>query len=228
MAKHLAEDGYRVAIADIGTCPPQASLQAAIQMDASDERSVEAGFREAEERLGPVRVLVANAGILVTGKNGARVPMTELAVDDWDRTFAVNARGTFLCCREFLRHRNLRPVANGRVITMTSVAAQAGGTRSGAAYAASKAAIIGLTRACAHDAAPLGITANAIAPGLIDAPMLRQTIDRDGFESLVGAIPLGRIGEAGDVAAAAAFLASAESAYITGAVLDVNGGMRMQ
>jgi NAD(P)-dependent dehydrogenase (short-subunit alcohol dehydrogenase family) len=114
-------------------------------------------------------------------------------------------------------------------VTFSSVAAQLGGYNASAAYIAAKAAVIGFTKALAREAAPLGITANAVAPGLIDTEMMRIASGGAGATpASTSNIPLGRIGRPGDVAATVRFLASPEAAYITGATIDVNGGYRMQ
>jgi len=234
IARRLARDGLAVAVADIAGDAPDAmsreqdSSLRNVTMDVRVEASVEDAFRAVEAELGPIRVLVANAGVLLTHPDGSKPPLWDLESSDWDETFAVNARGTFLCCRALLRRRRANPVPHGRIVTLTSVAAQLGGLRSSASYIASKSAIIGLTKACAREAAPLGITANAIAPGLIDAPMLHQTSAGSTIADAARAVPLQRLGTVDDVAACAAFLASVESGYMTGAVLDVNGGYRMQ
>jgi NAD(P)-dependent dehydrogenase (short-subunit alcohol dehydrogenase family) len=141
----------------------------------------------------------------------------------------VNATGTFLCARAFLRRRQERPVAEGRVVTVSSVAAQLGGYNASAAYIAAKAAVLGLTKAIAREGAALGITANAVAPGLIDTDMMRLAAGGAGPTPASAAnVPLGRLGQPRDVAEAVAFLASPASAYLTGTTLDVNGGYRMQ
>src|SRR5690606_22347917 len=109
-----------------------------------------------------------------------------------------------------------------------SVAAQLGGYRSSSAYIASKSAILGLIKAGAREAAPLGVTVNAVAPGLIDAPMLRLSLDPSQDEEISRNIPMGRIGTPDDVAGAVSYLAGPDGGYVTGATLDINGGYRMQ
>jgi 3-oxoacyl-[acyl-carrier protein] reductase len=219
VAAALAEDGLTVATADLDG--------AGFAADVSDEASVRTLFDTVESSLGPVSVLVTCAGILLLREGGARPLVAETTLDEWERTFAVNARGTFLCCREYARR--LRPdTAGGRVVTISSVAAQLGGYRSSSAYIASKSAVLGLTKALGRELAERGVTVNSVAPGLIDAPMLRLSLDPADDARAAGTIPLGRIGTPGDVAAAVRFLVSPAAGYLTGVTLDVNGGYRMQ
>ena len=174
-------------------------------------------------------VLVSAAGLLLFQANGERPLIKDTTLDIWERSFAVNARGVFLCGRAYLRRREAAPLQHGRIVTFTSVAAQLGGYRSSASYIAAKSAVLGLTKAMARESAHLGVTVNGIAPGLIDTDMLRSTVTSSGaLAAAAQAIPLGRIGTVGDVAAAVRFLASEEAGYITGSVIDVNGGYRMQ
>ncbi|WP_203236232.1 SDR family NAD(P)-dependent oxidoreductase [Methylobacterium crusticola] len=196
--------------------------------DVADEASVETLFAAAERDLGPVAVLVCNAGKLLLHE-GRRPLIAETSLANWQDMLGVNATGTFLCARAFLRLRAGRPVADGRVVTVSSVAAQLGGYNASAAYIAAKAAVIGLTKAIAREGAPLGITANAVAPGLIDTDMMKLAAGGAGATPASAAnVPLGRLGRPRDVAEAVAFLASPASAYVTGTTLDVNGGYRMQ
>lgn len=235
IATRLAAQGMTVAIADLALAQAEEGVarlpgqgHIAVQVDVSNEASVEAAFTQVEHRLGPIRVLVSNAGVLLPGTDGQRPQLWDLELDNWEQTFAVNTRGTFLCGRAFVRRRRADPLAHGRVVTVSSVAAQLGGYRSSAAYIASKAAVIGLTKAIAREGAAFGITANAVAPGLIDAPMFHQTVS-SGISSDVNAlIPVGRLGTSEDVANAVGYLASRDASYVTGGVIDVNGGYRMQ
>lgn len=235
IATKLAASGMIIAIADLelaqakdGVRQLPGSGHLAVQMDVSDEASVEAGFNLAEEQLGAIRVLISNAGILLPGANGQRPQLWELDLANWEKTFSVNARGTFLCARAFVTRRRALPLPDGRVVTVSSVAAQLGGYRSSAAYIASKAAVIGLTKAIAREGAAFGITANAVAPGLIDAPMFHQTVVGGQSSDISALVPVGRLGTSEDVANAVGFLASPASSYVTGGVIDVNGGYRMQ
>ncbi|QCI66962.1 SDR family NAD(P)-dependent oxidoreductase [Phreatobacter stygius] len=231
----LASAGLTVASADIDEASARntaASLPGdghlGLHVDVANEASVEAMFERVETAIGPVAVLVSNAGRLLL-HDGRRPLVTETSLDNWQDTFAVNTVGPFLGARAYLRRRSETPVEHGRIITFSSVAAQLGGYNASAAYIAAKAAVIGLTKAVAREAAPLGITANVIAPGLIDTDMMKLAAGGAGITAATTAnVPLGRLGQPADVAAAVAFLASPASAYITGTTIDVNGGYRMQ
>lgn len=231
----LAAAGHLVAAADIDEASARdtaASLPGeghlGLHVDVASEPSVEAMFERAEKALGPVAVLICNAGRLLL-HDGRRPLVTETSLDNWQDTFAVNTVGPFLGARAYLRRRRETPVEHGRIVTFSSVAAQIGGYNASAAYIAAKAAVIGLTKAVAREAAPFGITANVIAPGLIDTDMMKLAAGGAGTTAATtGNVPLGRLGQPADVAAAVAFLASPASAYITGTTIDVNGGYRMQ
>ena len=234
VSRQLAAQGLGVIVADIdgsnaarvasGLGPGHAGLA----VDVSDEASVARLFETVETSHGPVGVLVCAAGVLIL-PGGERPLIKDMTLDNWERSFAVNARGAFLCSREFLRRREAQPVAEGRVVFFGSVAAQLGGYRSSAAYIGAKSAVLGYAKAFAREAAHLGITANAVAPGLIDTDMLRSTITSSGaLATAAQAIPLGRIGTVDDVASAVSYLVSPAAAYVTGNVIDINGGYRMQ
>ncbi|MBB4038719.1 3-oxoacyl-[acyl-carrier protein] reductase [Microvirga flocculans] len=237
IAKRLASDGWKVAIADLTLEQAEAGVaelagtgHSAWQVDVSSESSVENLFDGLEASHGPVTALVCNAGLLIM-VNNERPPLVDLTVDDWNKTHAVNALGTFLCCRAYARRRHKVPVANGRVVTTSSVAAELGGYRSSSSYISSKSAVLGFTKAVARELAPLGITVNCVAPGVIDAPMLHITSTEENraasFEKLSQSVPLGRLGRPDDLAGAVSFLLSPDASYITGATIDVNGGYRM-
>jgi NAD(P)-dependent dehydrogenase (short-subunit alcohol dehydrogenase family) len=214
VCRALAEDGVRVAIADLSA---EACVQAAealqgmghggLRMDVADEASV--------------------AGVLLFKPDGDRPLVAETALADWQRTLGVNLTGCFLSTREYARRVPPRN-DQGRIVTISSSAAQLGGYRSSAAYIASKAGVLGLTKALARELAPHGITANAVAPGLIDAPMLRLSLDPQNDAEAASRIPMNRIGVPDDVAGTIRFLVSPAAAYLTGVTIDVNGGYRMQ
>jgi len=222
----LAEAGARVAVA-ARSADKLSSLVSAIQaaggdalavpMDVSDAGQVKNGFQQILAKFGKLDILVNNAAIT------RDTLALRMKLEDWDAVLRTNLTGAHLCIQQalgaMLRQRS------GRIINLTSVVAETGNAGQ-ANYVASKAGLIGLTRAIAVEVASRSITVNAIAPGFVETPMtnpLPQEL-KDKMKSL---IPLGRFGTDRDVAAAIVFLASDEAGYITGQVLDVNGGMHM-
>jgi NAD(P)-dependent dehydrogenase (short-subunit alcohol dehydrogenase family) len=159
---------------------------------------------------------------------GKSPSIAEIDPADWDRTFAVNTRGPFFCIREYLSRRRETPVSNGRIITLSSAAAQSGGVRGGADYAASKAAVLALTKTVAREAAELGATANAIAPGPVDTPLFREMWPPGSETGLIDIMPFRRLIEPEEIAALVAFLASDAAANISGSTIDINGGYQMR
>jgi NAD(P)-dependent dehydrogenase (short-subunit alcohol dehydrogenase family) len=234
ICKGLAEDGLRLAVVDLSQDTLDALLpqlvgtgHVSIVADVSDETQVRSAFERAQHALGELAVLVTAAGILMLRPDGSRKLVAETDLAEWQKTQDINSTGTFLCCREFVS-RLPRIIADGRIVTLSSVAAQLGGYRSSASYIASKSAVLGLTKAMARELAPRAVTVNSVAPGLIDAPMLRLSLDPADDEKASAQIPLGRLGTPDDVAAAVRFLISPRASYITGVTIDVNGGYRMQ
>jgi len=171
---------------------------------------VDAAFTQVEEELGSVSVLVLNAGIFPI------VAFEETTRETWDTTMAINLTGAFLCARRVLP--GMREQHYGRIVSMGSSAGKTGGSRSVAAYAASKAGLMAMTKSIANEYASEGITANALAPSLIDTPMISEQ------RELVAKIPVGRFAKPEEVAALVCFLASEHAGYITGEVTDINGG----
>ncbi|WP_306118188.1 MULTISPECIES: SDR family oxidoreductase [unclassified Roseitalea] len=194
--------------------------------DVTDETAVRSCFDAVETDKGLVSVLVACAGIMPGGR--APRPLAETPLEEWNASLAVNTTGTFLCLREFLARRRARRVERGRAVLLSSAAAQLGGYRGSAAYVASKAALLGLTKIAAREAAALGVTVNAVAAGPVETPMFEAAMDPGAVDGLAARIPLGRIGAPDDVAGAVSYLVSADADWVTGATLDVNGGYRMQ
>ncbi len=229
----LARDGLQVAVADInleGARQVSAYLpgrsHAAFAVDVADEASVQRLFDAVEASLGLVAVLVTAAGGPFVRK-GEHLRLVDTTLDNWVKTEALNGRGTFLCVREFLRRRQKERVPDGRIVTIASLAALRVNPSTGVAYGAAKSAVINITRHAASEGAPLGITANAIAPGLIDTPAVRENSTTEQIDTARQAMPLGDIGQPADIAEMVAYLVSPKARFITGATLDVNGGVRM-
>jgi len=187
----------------------------AVKIDVADAEQVKAGFKQVLEKFGRLDILVNNAAI---ARDGLALRMKQ---EDWDAVIRTNLTGAHLCIQQAL-HTMMR-ARTGRIINIASVVAQMGNAGQ-ANYVAAKAGLIGLTKAIAMEIASRNITVNAVAPGFIKTPMTDVLPDKVK-EELNARIPLGRMGSARDVAAAIVFLASNEAAYITGHVLDVNGGM---
>ena len=187
----------------------------AVAVDVTDPASVERMAARAAERFGRVDVLVNNAGITRDQL------MLRMKRDDWDAVVATNLTAAYTCVQAVLRPMIKQRA--GRIITISSVVGQAGNAGQ-ANYAASKAGLIGFSKALALEVASRGITVNVVAPGLVETDMTRA-LTADAHESWAGRIPMGRLGRPEDVADAVCFLASDEAAYITGQVLAVNGGM---
>lgn len=208
IAKSLRDLGASVAVGDVAPVDHDGIL--GVSLDVTSEDSVRGAVRQIVERLGPPTILVLNAGIFPIESFEA----TTLA--SWNRTVAVNLTGAFLCAREVLPH--MRKAGYGRIVTLGSSAGITGGSKNVAAYGATKAGVMALTKAIATEYSPLGVTANALAPALINTDMVA------GIADMADRIPVGRLGEPEDVADIAVYLCSAHAGYITGAVVDVNGG----
>jgi 3-oxoacyl-[acyl-carrier protein] reductase len=196
----------------------------AVAGDVSNREHVDALIQSAVDRFHALDILVNNAGIYRLTPAGLG-PVEADTEESWDRVLAVNLKGVFLMSRAALAVMKQR--SYGRIVNLGSLAGKTGGVVSTASYSVSKAGVICLTKCLAREGASFGITANAIAPGQIDTDMTAQVLQRRSRSELERAIPLGRLGTPDDIAAAAAFLASEDAQYITGEVLDVNGGIDM-
>ena len=170
----------------------------------------ELGIQQARAAVGSIDILVLNAGIFVIE------PFEETSLESWQKSIAVNLTGAFLVAREVLPA--MREAGYGRVVSVGSSAGITGGAKSVAAYGASKAGVMALAKAIASEYAPHGVTSNAIAPTLIETDMVK------GMPDMAARIPIGRLGQPAEVADLVAFLCSAHAGFITGAVVDINGG----
>ena len=189
----------------------------AVPMDVADAAQIEAAFRQARERFGKIEILVNNAGI---ARDRLLLRMKR---EDWDAVLNTNLTGAYLCIQQALR--GMVRQRYGRIVNVTSVVAEMGNAGQ-ANYIASKAGLIGLTKAVAQEVASRAITVNAVAPGFI-ATAMTDSVTQEGREKLLARVPLGRIGTGREVGVAVRFLASEEAGYITGQVLHVNGGLYM-
>ncbi|MED5600528.1 MAG: beta-ketoacyl-ACP reductase [Actinomycetota bacterium] len=218
-ARAFATDGHRVAATCRGETPGELTDAGilAVQCDVTDATSVEAAFASIEEDLGPVEVLVANAGIT---RDGLVLRMSD---EDFTDVLDANLTGAFRVARRAVR--SMMKGRWGRIILVSSIAGRIGQTGQ-ANYAASKAGLVGLGRSLAKEFASRNVTVNVVAPGPILTDML-AALPEDQQAAYAEAVPLGRLGGAEEVAAAVTFLASDAAAYITGAVLPVDGGLFM-
>ena len=191
------------------------------QVDVADGAQVRGAVAAIAEHFGrAVSILINNAG-----DNINPAPIDEMPEETWDRVIDVNLKGAFLCAKYCIPA--MKAAKAGRVINITSISGRSGGGPGGAHYAASKAGLEAFTRALAKELAPYGATANGIAPGVIYTPLHERTNTPESLERLRQNIPLLRLGVPMDVAGLAAFLASADASYITGEIIAVNGGFRM-
>ena len=226
IALRLAGQGHHVICLSRseGSCGPVADAinadggsAEALALDVADKAAVQAGCEQLLEKHGTVDILVNNAGIT---RDGLLFRMSD---DDWDDVIATNLTS----CFSFIKHL-ARPMTRkrwGRIINMSSVIGQTGNAGQ-ANYAAAKAGILGLTKSLAKEFAARNVTVNAVAPGFISTDMTADLNEKQQ-EAIVGIIPMKRMGEASDIAATTAFLASEEASYITGQVFTVDGGMVM-
>lgn len=229
IARALHREGFRVVITDIEA---EAGAALASELDLAGETAVTAtldvtkpeDFQDvldkSVERWGSVEVLVNNAA------RTAVKPVLEIDPADFNAILATNAGGVFTGSQVFGRHFKER--GYGRIVNLASLAGQNGGTATGAHYAASKGAILTLTKVFARDLAPFGVTCNAIAPGPMDTPMVRSVITPDKMAAALANIPVGQLGDPVFVAELVALLAGPKAYFVNGACWDVNGGIYMR
>ncbi len=226
IALRLASAGAAVAVVDLHAGAAEAvaaEIRAgggraiAVAADVSAARAVADAAARARAELGTPSILVNSAGI------AAFDPIATLAEETFDRMIAVHLKGTFLACRELAPA--MAEAGWGRIVNVSSTAALNGGGPGLSHYAAAKAGVIGLTKSLAQELGPRGVTVNAIAPGLIDTPLIRGAGAPEGlYDEVVRRLPVRRIGQPDDVAAACAYLVSDEAGFCTGQVISPNGG----
>jgi 2-hydroxycyclohexanecarboxyl-CoA dehydrogenase len=224
----LSADGHRVAVLDVNRSAAEAAAAdlggkdaavVGIGVDVADWDSVSDAFARVRAELGTIEILVTSAGI------ESFDALAAITRETWERIIAVNLTGTFTCVQAAVP--DMLAAGWGRIVTISSSSAQSGAPHM-AHYAASKGGVIGMTKALAVELARQGITANTVAPSLVDTPMARAAEaagDFPGVDVVGPMVPLGRAGTPGDIAAACGFLCSDGGSYITGQVVGVNGGM---
>jgi 3-oxoacyl-[acyl-carrier protein] reductase len=213
VVRRFVDDGMRVASLDLAPAAPADVFS--VTGDVSRSEDVKAAVARVEDELGPVDVLVCSAGV-----PGASLPTVEVTDDEWKRTMAINADGVFYCNRAVLPGMLER--AYGRIVNVASIAGKEGNPMA-AAYSASKAAVMALTKAIGKDVARSGVLVNCVAPAVIETPIL-DGLSQHHIDYMVERIPMGRMGGPNEVAALIAWLAGDECTFSTGAVYDISGG----
>lgn len=225
IAQALGQCGARVAIADLDAAAADTAARQlcelgidaiGVAVDVADETQVQAMIAAVEQALGGVDILVNNAGIVATG------PLLEVSAAEWNRVMAIDLTSVFFCAKAVLPGMMQRRA--GRIINIASVAGKRGGGLLGnSCYAAAKGGVIALTKGLAREAGPFNITANAITPALTDTDMTRA-LSPEARARVLADMPLGRAGTPRDIAAAVCFLASGAASFVTGEIMDVDGG----
>lgn len=224
VARALHRAGFRVIVTDVALDAARALAEElgaeAEALDVSQPEDFQRVLDGAIARHGSVEVLVNNAA------RTAVKPVLEIDPAEFNAIMATNAGGTFAGSQIFGRH--FRERGYGRIVNMASLAGQNGGTATGAHYAASKGAILTLTKVFARDLAPFGVTCNAIAPGPMDTPMVRSVFTPEKMQAALAGIPVGHLGDPAFVAELVVLLAGPRAGFVTGACWDANGGLYMR
>jgi 3-oxoacyl-[acyl-carrier protein] reductase len=221
IAKRLAAEGGAVMIADIDEAAATATAAAlggralAHRLDVTEPVSWDAAVRAALDRWGRIDVLVNNAGIA-----GRSAPIWELGVDEWQQVVDIDLTGVFLGCKAVIPV--MVEAGSGRIVNIASIAGKEGNPNA-VPYSAAKAGVIGLTKAVAKEVAAKGVLINAVAPAVIETPILSQ-VSEEHIAYMTSRIPMGRVGKPEEVAALVAFLCSSDLTFSTGAVYDISGG----
>ncbi|MGQ9631748.1 MAG: SDR family NAD(P)-dependent oxidoreductase [bacterium] len=228
IAETFLREGARVALADIDydavskaarQIPrPEGDRALPLRADVSQKAQVDEMVRSVRERFGRIDILVNNAGIL------ENIPILEITEDRWDRMMAVNLKSVLLVSQAVIPI--MKESGGGKIVNIASIAGKIGGILAGAHYAVSKAGVICLTKCLAKEMAKFKINVNCICPAITDTEMAKS-FGPEGISKLIEGIPLGRMAKPEEVARAALFLVSDDSDFITGEVLDVNGGSLM-
>jgi len=213
VAGRLLAEGARVASLDLQAAETDGVL--ALAGDVSRSADVDAAVSQVEVELGPIDVLVCSAGV-----PGESLPSMEISDEEWRRVLGINADGVFYCNRAVAPGMVER--GYGRIVNLASIAGKEGNPMA-AAYSASKAAVIGMTKAIGKDLARTGVLVNCVAPAVIETPIL-EGVSQHHIDYMVERIPMGRMGSAEEVAALICWLASEECSFSTGATYDISGG----
>jgi NAD(P)-dependent dehydrogenase (short-subunit alcohol dehydrogenase family) len=225
VARRLAREGWSLALVDVredGVAEIAEELAGAtsvlgVAVDITAQDDVVAAFARIDDALPPVVGLVNLAGI------ACPTPLMELTVAEWNLSYAVNATGSLLMIQSAAKR--MQEVGVGRIVNTSSITAlDGGGTFSKTAYAASKAAVLGLTKGAARELGPFGITANAILPGPIDTDIMGGKLTDERKADMSAGIPVGRVGQPDDIAAMVSFLLGEDAGYVNGAEFQVDGG----
>ncbi len=227
IADRLADRGYTVVVCDINEEKGRALEKASNKVkgtyvfkycNVGEEEDIRRVVEEVEREYGGISVLVNNAGIIRRRKG------EEIKISDWDDVFKINTRGAFIFCKYV--SEVMKKQKSGRIINISSVASKMGDITSAPGYGPSKAAVNGLTKTFARELAPYNITVNAVAPHAIETEMSAEWSE-EMRQKIISEIPLKRLGQPSEVAAVVEFLVSDEAGFITGEIIDVNGGFLM-
>lgn len=223
-ANRLARDGYRIAVLDIAdgghgsvTLLPNGDRDHRYwQVDVTSEGEVRAAIESVSREMGRPSALVNNAGVL------RPTSFLEISEAEWDQVLDVTVKGSLWCMQACLP--GMLEDGFGRIVNVSSTAGKTVSTIGGAHYTCAKTALLGLTRAVAHEVAPHGVTVNAVCPGLFETKMVTAATTPAALESYARSFPVGRLGQPAEVGALVSFLCSPDAGYITGAAIDINGG----
>ncbi len=229
IATRLHREGYRVLVTDLDGgraediargLDPSGATARGLRLDVREKSGFVDALTRAVETFGGVSALINNAAVTLA------TPLFEISPEEFDDVVRVNLRGVFLGCQVFGQH--FAETGAGRIVNLASLAGQAGGTATGAHYAASKGGIVTLTKVFARELASQGVTVNAIAPGPLDVPRVHELLPADTVEALTRSIPVGRLGDPEFIAELVVVLVSPRAGSVTGATWDANGGLYLR